>query len=295
MQLALRDSTVVSSRSDALDDAKGRVSHTVVVVAVAVIVALVLGVRASPVRGDGDGLELVPINASPHDLTTVGDTLYFLADGRLWRSDGTESGTQRVADVTREATGWTLEGLTAAGDTLYFWARQLTEPADALGSEGEGRAELWRSDGTGAGTHLVKTILPEAVRLWVSAIVPAGDAVFVITDDGYRDTLWRSDGTAEGTRALVDLSGIGFVGGYGPSVAEFVVMANTAYFMVQDANLAYALGKSDGTADGSRRVAEIDKVVREVAVTGDTLFVVGEDGERDGRKLWTYEIPSAAA
>ncbi|NJL27013.1 MAG: hypothetical protein HC897_03580 [Thermoanaerobaculia bacterium] len=67
--------------------------------------------------------------------------------------------------------------------------------------------ELWRSDGTGTGTVMVKDLVPGAVssspgnfavldgRVWFSARRADG-----------REELWTSDGTAAGTRSIADLS-----------------------------------------------------------------------------------------
>ena len=90
-----------------------------------------------------------------NSMVGVGDTLFFTIRGQrgrdeLWRSDGTKAGTVRVKRFAADSGEYGSDGpenLTAVGDTLFFTASD-----DAHGEE------LWRSDGTRAGTVLVKDI-----------------------------------------------------------------------------------------------------------------------------------------
>jgi ELWxxDGT repeat protein len=97
----------------------------------------------------------------PYALTAVGESLFFFADdggyGReLWRSDGTVDGTVRVKDIRPGSSGsirdpGTIPPMSWAGtDKLFFFV------ADD-GTHGE---ELWVSDGTEPGTHLVRDVFP---------------------------------------------------------------------------------------------------------------------------------------
>ena len=69
-------------------------------------------------------------------LTNVNGTLYFTnGASELWKSDGTETGTTRVAENTPFSN---LASLTNANGTLYFT---------------DGGSQLWRSNGTQEGTN----------------------------------------------------------------------------------------------------------------------------------------------
>ena len=72
----------------------------------------------------------------------------------LWKTDGSDAGTVRVADIGPGSVGSFLTGLTNVGGTLYFRAFD--------GTSGD---ELWKSDGTEAGTVRVADIRPGAGRL----------------------------------------------------------------------------------------------------------------------------------
>ena len=96
------------------------------------------------------------VGSEPSDLTGVEDTPYFRVGsgpaGELWKSDGTEAGTVFVEDVAlvREWEGGSgPTDLTSLGGTLFF-----------IASDGFSGVQLWRSDGTAAGTVPVK-VWPE--------------------------------------------------------------------------------------------------------------------------------------
>jgi ELWxxDGT repeat protein len=92
----------------------------------------------------------------PDALTDVAGTLFLSADDgvhghALWRSDGTEAGTVLVKDMHPDTGEYHYsygpERLTAVGGTLFF-----------MGDDGVRGEELWKSDGTEAGTVLVSDI-----------------------------------------------------------------------------------------------------------------------------------------
>ena len=88
--------------------------------------------------------------------------------------------------------------LTAVGDTLFF---------NANGAYPYGY-ELWKSDGTEAGTVMVKEISPgyNQYNGGASYLTAAGDTLYFAADDGIHGLeLWKSDGTEAGTVMVKDL------------------------------------------------------------------------------------------
>jgi ELWxxDGT repeat protein len=66
--------------------------------------------------------------------------------------------------------------------------------------------ELWRSDGTEAGTFLVKDIWPGTQGSTPMYLVSFKGKVFFSADDAsYGREWWMSDGTEAGTRLLKDI------------------------------------------------------------------------------------------
>ncbi len=110
-----------------------------------------------------------------NNMVGVDGTLFFTVEGdddnyELWRSDGTRAGTvlvKRFASDDSEYGGDGPENLTAVGGTLFFTA------SDDVHGE-----ELWRSNGTRAGTVLVKDIRAgdggRRLRLRVRPLEPHG-------------------------------------------------------------------------------------------------------------------------
>jgi ELWxxDGT repeat protein len=144
----------------------------------------------------------------PADLTAFQGALYFSARTAqggvgLWRTDGTPQGTLLVKEVpvSRTDDGYfpaTLD-LAAAGSWLVFQA-----------NDGIHERALWRSDGTAAGTALLRRLrLADPIGLSTSdrLFQPAAGRLYFTADDGVHGyELWQTDGTAAGTRLVQDIA-----------------------------------------------------------------------------------------
>src|SRR5262249_25097846 len=125
--------------------------------------------------------------AAPRSLTVVGGKLLFTADepssGReLWVTDGTAAGTEMMADICPGDCSSDPVVFGSLGGVLLF--------ADNPG-------QLWRSDGTRAGTFALPGHATNLAFL-------RGAAYFVVCDDAYC-TLWKTDGTIAGTQVCGNL------------------------------------------------------------------------------------------
>ncbi|RYD60254.1 MAG: hypothetical protein EOP83_19815, partial [Verrucomicrobiaceae bacterium] len=124
----------------------------------------------------------------PHDFVMVGDTCYYsLIYAALCKTDGTPEGTSIVSELDMRPSN-----LAAFQGNVWFTA------TDASGKKG-----VWRSDGTAAGTVVVKDTWHDTspVQEPVGFSVVEGKLTFWV-DLRSAQGLWQSDGTTEGTVAV---------------------------------------------------------------------------------------------
>jgi ELWxxDGT repeat protein len=229
-------------------------------------------------------------------LTDVNGTLFFNAnDGangyELWKSDGTEAGTVLVKDIWPGAVGpipasSVPANLTDVNGTLYFQCND--------GSHGD---ELWKSDGTEAGTVLIKDINLGMIGLAPAGSYPEnltdvnGTLFFIATDGATGNELWKSDGTEAGTVLIKDIHP-GAIGSY-PSLLTNV--NGTLSFSAVDGANGYELWESDGTAAGTVLVKDINpgaigSFPDKLTNVNGTLFFSATDGTT-GNELWELWSP----
>jgi ELWxxDGT repeat protein len=130
----------------------------------------------------GAGHAFGTLNAPLPSFTNVNGTLFFIADDglygfELWKSDGTAGGTVRVKDINPGA-NWAFSNasppsLTNVRGTLFFAA-----------DDGTNGRELWKSNGTDAGTVLVRDIRPGANSSNPQWLAEAGGLLFFQANDG---------------------------------------------------------------------------------------------------------------
>ena len=122
------------------------------------------------------------------------------------------------------------------GDTLFFTPRL-----------GGSRIQLWKSDGTDAGTKLVRDIFAGGNAEPSNLVEMGGTLYFRATNgtDGFE--LWKSDGTFDGTQMVKNIN----ANPSGSSTpAELTVVGNTLFFSASDGT-GTELWKSDGTVAGT--------------------------------------------
>jgi ELWxxDGT repeat protein len=143
--------------------------------------------------------------SNPGSLVMVGSTLFFSADNgasgaELWKSDGTEAGTVLVKDINPGTSGFPATPLSSSpsqlinnNGTLFFRA---TTSASGF--------ELWKSDGTEAGTVMVRDLIGG----FSNGMPNANTSMAVLNGYVYfrgstgTEALWKSDGTSAGTTQI---------------------------------------------------------------------------------------------
>ncbi|MCE5229927.1 hypothetical protein LLG95_10070 [bacterium] len=147
--------------------------------------------------------------------------------------------------------------------------------------------ELWVSDGTSAGTYLLKDVFPGAASSDPDRFVVANGVLYftALHPDAGRE-LWRSDGTAAGTRLVRDIRP-----GFEPSGVQFATaIGGTLYFAADDGVSGAELWKTDGTTAGTVKVKDINPGAassspHDFAVLNNILYFGANDGI-DGDELW---------
>ncbi len=146
--------------------------------------------------------------------------------------------------------------------------------------------ELWKSDGTEAGTTLVKDINPGAGGTRISSIVFFKDNIYFTADDGNGTQLWKTDGTESGTVKVQSQ----FDGYF---ISDLILLGDFIYFSASDSDHGQELWKSDGTSNGTTLVKDINPgpgsafptFAFNFTAVNDILFFTANDGVH-GLELW---------
>lgn len=113
--------------------------------------------------------------------------------------------------------------------------------------------ELWRTDGTQAGTVLVADIHPNGDSNPKELITLGGHVYFMADDGVHGSELWRTDGTLVGTELVADIN----PGPQETLAQNFVVFGNLLVFNADGPNAGQQPWRSDGTAAGTYRIAKL--------------------------------------
>ncbi len=230
-------------------------------------------------RGDALPLRVSPTgeDAPPGGVLNVGATAsaVFFIDGEaaLWTSDGTVGGTRRISRIVGQpyddGPAWPLYVGEAAGQTLF---------ASATAAAG---LELWRTDGTAAGTGLVKDLNRQGLDGRVGAAASHAGYIYFGAGTNRQTGLWRSDGTAAGTNAVYEMPD--------GDVVDNVVLAGSQ-LAFRSFGL-HGLWWSDGSPNGTRAVLPsawnegAPFYADDLVAFGDRVVFTGPS-ETTGSALW---------
>src|SRR5262245_6014764 len=187
--------------------------------------------------------------------------------------------TQLVADINTGVSDVTVGGtIVEVGSIAYF-----------VGSDEATGGGLWKSDGTAAGTGLVKDITP-------GNLTNVNGTLFFTSDDGVHGAqLWKSDGTEAGTVPLMQITQPPF----DEHSASFATVNTTLFFVANDGKQGYELWKSDGTAAGTVLVKDIfadgffiGRGPDSLTNVNGTLYFADDNGST-GEELWKSDSTEA--
>jgi len=191
-------------------------------------------------------------SSNPKNFVIFKDSLFFQATDtngiELWKSNGTDSGTFLVKDIFPDTlkkgvpNSSNPQNLIVVNNVLYFQAA----------SKGMG-IELWRSDGSKAGTYMVKDINADTLNSDPEEFIDLNNTLYFVASNGASgDELWKTDGTAAGTVMVKDINSSG-----GSSISFMTKFNNKMYFSADNGSGA-ELWVSDGTAIGTVLLKDIN-------------------------------------
>jgi ELWxxDGT repeat protein len=160
------------------------------------------------------------------------------------------------------------------GGVLYFANDDVTSGS-----------ELWRTDGTAAGTWIVKDVFPGSRSSNPYYLTVSNGQLFFAADGGQGRALWKTDGTAAGTVLVADP----YPGSTPLSheVGSLFDAGGVLFFVADDAVHGSELWKTDGTAAGTQLVKDIlpgpnGSSPRPLAASGGLLLFAANDGSGFG-------------
>lgn len=205
--------------------------------------------------GTASGTHIIQASPTTSEITTtltsVGNKVFFTGNGDgLWISDGTEIGTHKIF-TNHIGAPINPKCLIEFKNKLYFFAEYF--------SDINVNAALFESDGTVAGTKIVKDFTPSVSLL-------SGTYLFLQKTDNrlffrvgvstnypnYSFNLWTSDGTTQGTQRLKTINF-----DRSPNLSFF--STNNQFYIFFNPNSLgtdLTIWTSDGTTDGTIQISK---------------------------------------
>ncbi len=235
--------------------------------------------------------------------TLQGDRILFFADqirgAKVWISDGTPEGTDLLTDIhpswdnvhPDEACPGICSPPYPPTRIYPRESRRLGDHVVFIGRDPSVGEELWITDGSAAGTHNLLDVVPGAASSYPEGLVALEDSLFFTTghapseeDAAIRD-LRVTDVSGESTLLA---SNLGATLGMAPlATTSGLRPPRVAVLTRHDLDLGptgYALWVSDGTPDGTERVATFELPVSQLTAA-DGLVYFSLQTETGGTEL----------
>jgi trimeric autotransporter adhesin len=202
-------------------------------------------------------IRLGQVSAGIQNLSVLNGRLWFSADDGIsgrepYVSDGTSGGTLLVKDINVGAEGSIPDTFSDENTVFRTFASKVYFAADNLSGQGS-NIELFGSDGTTAGTAIVKEINPSlSAGSFPSGILASNGSLIFVAFDGSATDLYKSDGTAVGTTKIVTNPRLSY--GLDLSPSEQPIREGSFYYGLTAGHIF----RTDGTAAGTREIVNND-------------------------------------
>lgn len=231
------------------------------------------------------------------NATEFDDKLFFSADNGVngwepWTSDGTSAGTSLFKDIVPGS----VDGIYGNVGNYYSVPSMPSSYLLFAATTQANGYELWKSNGTSAGTALLKDIQPgttSSIGFWgLEGIYYAFKYYFRASDTIHGSELWVTNGTVAGTTLVKDIR----TGTNSSNPDNFIAYHGRIYFTAMDSTTGYQLYRTDGTAAGTEMVlpaimTNTDPSPEELSVlTGKKMFYRANYNTL-GSELWVLDIP----
>jgi len=175
-------------------------------------------------------------------LVVNGKALLLSVNDSLWITNALTGGTKKLTSAVSVID---TVPATVYNNKLFFAGRTSTAGV-----------ELWASDGTTAGTLLIKDIRAGSANSIPDNFFVFNNKLYFTANDGsHGRELWVTNGTAAGTLLVKDIYA-GTTSGLATTV-QFIANNGVLYFTAKDATNGNELWKTNGTASGTALVKNI--------------------------------------
>ncbi|MCE1252568.1 MAG: sortase [Anaerolineae bacterium] len=223
-------------------------------------------------------------SSSISGLINVNNTLYFSstsssANRELWKSDGTQDGTQKYYDFYQEKLKNYIPFFSfKAGNDLFFLSWDSSNSF----------VSLWKSDGSSSGTAIVSDFSSDIYNSPVNANVGADGTIYIcgFYNRPQGTSVWKSDGTPSGTsRVFKNSSSVNE-----EYTCNILPVGDTLFLTMNDSSHGPELWTTDGTEDGTTLLKDIHpgtagSKIKFLSDNGDVLYFSADDGTH-GVELW---------
>lgn len=224
------------------------------------------------------------VNLNLDESIVFNDIVYFVARDNsdngweLWRSDGSETGTYMVKNISTSGSFKDSEptNFTIYNNKLYFFAKNR-----GTNSGTHKLYDLWETDGTENGTVKIKNIGAEIANGdYFDGDVIQFNNLMYFKGGG---KLWKSDGTESGTIAITDAT-------TRYRIPDKLVVYNSEIYYVHNNNL----WKTDGTTANITKITNDEfSILKDIHSTPEKVYFIG-DKDNLGEELYSYKDATAS-